>query len=320
MREPRECPICDKVWQPTNDNYRNQTCSQSCGSSLRGWSREDTATLKQFYLDHPPPGPIPIKEIAARLGRNEQSVKGKAHYLGITGPKRDRMGAGRLNCLTDLNCGSCGKDFHPRHKKQQFCSHECGAKDRWTRNEHPRGMVGKLHTDTTKKAIGRKSMERWKNMSAEDRAAQTKRMKDAWGAVARAPRQSTYSRTKSGKRDDLGGLFVRSSWEANYARYLNFLQDRGEILSWQYEPQTFTFENIQRGTRHYTPDFKVVTADGEVEWHEVKGWMDQKSRTKLKRFAKYYPEETLVLIDEPVYRELEKKLGRWIKGWEFKRK
>ena len=37
------------------------------------------------------------------------------------------------------------------------------------------------------------------------------------------PASNNYSRSKSGRRDDLGGLFVRSSWEANYARYLNFL-------------------------------------------------------------------------------------------------
>ena len=36
-----------------------------------------------------------------------------------------------------------------------------------------------------------------------------------------------------GKREDLGGLYVRSAWEANYCRYLSWLIEQGEIT-----PQT----------------------------------------------------------------------------------
>ena len=119
-----------------------------------------------------------------------------------------------------------------------------------------------------------------------------------------------------GKRPDLGDLYVRSSWEANYARYLNWLVSIGEIKSWEYESEVFEFHAIKRGTRSYTPDFRVVNNDDSVEYHEVKGWMDQKSRTKLKRMAKYYPEIKIVLIDEDVYKKLASDVRMFIPEWE----
>lgn len=131
--------------------------------------------------------------------------------------------------------------------------------------------------------------------------------------------QTSGRRGRGGKREDLGGLFVRSSWEANYARYLNWLVELGEIESWEYEPETFEFEGIKRGTRFYTPDFKIHNKNGTVEWHEVKGYMDAKSRTKLKRMAKYYPDIKIVLVDKEVYYAIASKVKGIIPGWESRR-
>src|SRR3990167_2295917 len=96
--------------------------------------------------------------------------------------------------------------------------------------------------------------------------------------------------------------FFRSTWEANYARYLEFLKSKGEILDWEHEPKTFWFLEIMRGSRSYLPDFKVTNLDGSHHWAEVKGWMDSRSKTKIKRFAKYYPDEKLVLIQAPWFK------------------
>ena len=106
-------------------------------------------------------------------------------------------------------------------------------------------------------------------------------------------RKGNSNKYKGGKREDLGGLFVRSGWEANYARYLNWMKERGEIKDWKYEIERFEFP-IKRGTRSYTPDFKVWEKDGSVVYHEVKGWITQKGRTRLKRMSKYYPEIKIV--------------------------
>lgn len=92
--------------------------------------------------------------------------------------------------------------------------------------------------------------------------------------------------TKIGKRDDLG-MFFRSGWEANVARYL-----KAKNLSFEYEPKTFSFldHGIKQGTVMYTPDFKVY-ANGDYEYWEVKGFLKTEDKTKLNRFKKFFPEE-----------------------------
>ncbi len=90
-------------------------------------------------------------------------------------------------------------------------------------------------------------------------------------------------------------IFFRSSWEVNYACSMELLKKAQQILDWEYEPKTFWFEDIKRGVRSYKPDFKITKLDGTHYWVEVKGYLDSKSKTKLKRFKKYYPEEELIL-------------------------
>lgn len=124
-------------------------------------------------------------------------------------------------------------------------------------------------------------------------------------------------------------FFARSKWEANYARYLEWLRldpDQGnEVIQWSHEKSTFWFEAIKRGVRSYLPDFKVTklvhnkqsgTSKLVSEYHEIKGHMDNKSLTKLKRMAKYYPDVQIVLIDAYKYAEIERTIGRRIPGWE----
>ena len=94
--------------------------------------------------------------------------------------------------------------------------------------------------------------------------------------------RSYKGQIKGLKRPDLENIYNRSSWEANYERYLNFLD-----IGWEYEKQAFEFP-IKRGTRFYTPDYWL---GGEEKWVEVKGRLDSKSKTKLRRFKKYFPDE-----------------------------
>src|SRR5574338_782510 len=74
----------------------------------------------------------------------------------------------------------------------------------------------------------------------------------------------------------------KSQWEKNYAKFLQFLKEKNQIQDWEYEPKTFWFENIKRGVRSYLPDFKVINLDGSHYWVEVKGYMDARSKTKIK--------------------------------------
>lgn len=113
-----------------------------------------------------------------------------------------------------------------------------------------------------------------------------------------------YSRARRGRRWDLDNTYFRSSWEANYARYLNWRCMRKEIKDWKYEAKTFRFDGVTRGPYTYLPDFEVELLDGSLEYHEVKGWMDAASRSRIKRMKEFYPDVPLVVIDQQEYKLL----------------
>ena len=129
--------------------------------------------------------------------------------------------------------------------------------------------------------------------------------------------RNRYSRGKMGTYDINGKkLFFRSLWEANYALYLDFLIKQKQIKRWEFETDTFWFEKIRRGVRSYKPDFKIYKNDGKIEYHEVKGWMDKKSKTKLKRMTLYHPAIRIILIEKDAYYDIKNKLGKLLKFWE----
>lgn len=96
---------------------------------------------------------------------------------------------------------------------------------------------------------------------------------------------NAFQRTRTGFRADID-VVCRSGWEANVLRVL-----KAYNIPFEFEPNVFYFP-IKRGTRAYTPDI-LLTDTGE--WIEVKGYFDDASRIKLKRFKKYYPEEFALL-------------------------
>jgi hypothetical protein len=141
------------------------------------------------------------------------------------------------------------------------------------------------------------------------------------GAAARRRRSPTppadgpFSHSKRGARPDLGAIAFRSSWEANYARYLTTLLTLGVIAAWEYEPERFVFPGVRFGPWAYVPDFRVTAPDGAVAFHEVKGWMDAGSRAKLRRMQRFYPDVVLVVIGPKEYAAV----AQWamhIPGWE----
>lgn len=112
-------------------------------------------------------------------------------------------------------------------------------------------------------------------------------------------------------------VYFRSSWEANYARFLQFLKDHRKIREWEYEPCTFWFEGIRRGTVSYKPDFRVQRLDGTVYYVEIKGFMDAGSRLKLKRMRKYHPMVEVDLVGAKQYRALAGVMQDLLPEWEL---
>lgn len=125
-----------------------------------------------------------------------------------------------------------------------------------------------------------------------------------------------YSRTKKGRRPDLGETCFRSGWEANYARYLNLLMANGEIQAWDYEPDVFRFADGTLGVRSYRPDFRIGVQSGDTHYVEVKGWMDAASALRLQRMALEFPAVDLRLVDQNAYRAIAREVRHLLPNWE----
>lgn len=178
----------------------------------------------------------------------------------------------------------------------------------WHRhNVHPRGMLGKRHTPEFVVAFRARMMERRMSMTREQRQDEV--------AASEAHGQRSWQagwREFGGKR-----RFYRSRWEANYGRYLEWLKGHGVIAEWEHEPHTFWFKGIKRGAVSYLPDFRVIDRNGDESYHEVKGWFDKRSKTKIRRMRKYFPKIPLIVVDRARYQLIKVRASSRIDGWEF---
>jgi hypothetical protein len=105
----------------------------------------------------------------------------------------------------------------------------------------------------------------------------------------RMRRGNAYQHTKTGARDDLGGIVARSSWEADCMRILQLWK-----IDFLFEPKTFPFPPDARGKMSaYLPDIYLTKTD---EFIEIKGMLDGRGRNKLRKFKKHYPVEFAKLI------------------------
>lgn len=73
--------------------------------------------------------------------------------------------------------------------------------------------------------------------------------------------------------------------EAAYAQHLSLLQHAGEIAWHKFEGLKLRLAD----NTFYTPDFAVMSSDGVMECHEVKGFWQDDARAKIKIAADMYP-------------------------------
>ncbi len=257
------------------------------------WSLEELALLREAYSGGMN-APVDLIRLAHLLGRYKPNICRKARALGLTNQRRWKIEGGK-------------KPWHPFFATEEERRTFQGERMRlWiAEHGHPRGALGMKLTEEHKAKMREGSQRAWNDPHSKFFAPELvqQRSDRMLQLNINGKAHQRYTRTSGGKREDLGDTYFRSSWEANYARVLNFLLTHKEILRWEYEPYTFVFEKIKRGTRAYTPDFKVFFQDGHHEWHEVKGWMDPKSKTRLTRMAQFFPEEPLVIIDAQWFKQ-----------------
>ncbi len=255
------------------------------------FTEEDMGRLSIIYEDYVSSGRI--DELAKMFGRTKQFICRMGGKVGKT--KMDRPS-------TELS-------------KQKMSDSQ---KNKIAKDGHPRGMLGKKHSAEMKAAMAISSSNVWAGFS-EDKKSEivAKSMKtklEKYGTLATNREGCSWKaawREIGGKRK-----YFRSRWEANYAYYLEFLKSKGEIKEWEHEPETFWFEKIKRGVRSYLPDFRVTANDGSVTYHEVKGWMDDRSKTKIKRMKIYHPKVVLLVFDGAWFKKNTKNLKAIVPGWE----
>lgn len=193
------------------------------------------------------------------------------------------------------------------------------AKKRIAEKGHPRGMLGKTHSDENKLKLSEKAKIMWadknhKINSEESKNNRSKRQSEKMINRLKNNPQNQYSRVRKGKITiDDKTFFARSRWEANVAAYLQYLKESDLIKDWEHEAEEYRFEAIKRGVMSYLPDFKVTRLNGSFYLIEVKGYMDDKSKTKLNRMKKYFPDIFIDLIEAKRYKQLEENSGlfRW---------
>lgn len=254
------------------------------------WSQDDHFFLLEHYQTYLLSGKL--NELAVKMGRTKQFICRKAKLAG----------------LTDIN--------RPKSIIEGYTPNKI---DWNAKGGHPKGFKGKKHTPDALKIISQKSSELQKRIDAEPgkRESVSKKMvetKMARGNLVPPRAKQTW---KAGWRE-IGGrrTYFRSKWEANYARYLEFLKTHNQILEWEHEAEVFWFNGIKRGCVSYLPDFRVTEINNTLTYHEVKGWMDERSKTKIKRMKIYHPNVVLKIIDAKWFKENNRTLTSIIYNWE----
>lgn len=256
----------------------------------RKWTMDDDAMLRDRYTGYSEKGAV--EQLALIMGRTEASVHVRASRLGMT----DR---------TTSNGWAKGNQ---------------NIKTLIATKGHPKGMAGKQHSTATRSNLSAIGKGRWDKMSTTQRddilGQQIKGRMIAEGQRDHEPADAKKTWKAGWRTIGPHKKYFRSLWEANYGRYLQWLVEQKVILGWEHEPKTFWFDGIRRGVCSYKPDFRVVERNGDYAWHEVKGWMDDRSRVALDRFAKFFPHEKMVLIDKRAYYAIRAKVMGMIEDWE----
>lgn len=275
------------------------------GFKLSGacWTESEDADLEEMWGD----ADKTIADIAAELNRTTNAISCRAGRLGIRGTRIHKTATSK----TRAKMSNAQKKNANKEKRAAMSER---AKRWHQENAHPKGFSGQRHTEEAKAIISEKGKGRKHSPESINKRLKTKLAR--YGRLGNdiSRQNATW---KAGWRE-VGGKrkYFRSRWEANYARYLEWLRSLGQLQDWEHEPKTFWFEGIRRGTRSYLPDFRVTENDGSIHYIEVKGWMDSRSKTKLKRMARYHPDVDLRLVDSGAYRTLCEQVRGIINGWE----
>jgi hypothetical protein len=94
-----------------------------------------------------------------------------------------------------------------------------------------------------------------------------------------------FGKCSGWKRIKYRDIWMRSSWEVAYAKYLD-----KQGTKWQYESKTFDLGNTT-----YTPDFYLPETDTYIE---IKGYWNERSKWVFPLFKKFFPKIKIKLLQK----------------------
>lgn len=294
-----------KLLNKTPGQLRGMKERLGLNSKLNTFTDKEKEIIINYYNSHDDKS-FNLDELSSLINRPKTSICRFAKKEQLTNPNRNKSEYQKDKIKEGV------KKYQSTDKyKNDIYYKQVQLLTSYLENEHPRGMYGKHHTEETKQNMSLSHIELFKNMPYEEKHARAMkavktRLKNN---IPYNTTSNAYSRTKGGIRKDLGQYF-RSSWEANIARILNY-----KNIEWKYESKRFYFNDKSEGVLSYQPDFYLPQFN---KWIEVKGWMDNKSKIRLKKFSIEYPDENknLILIDEYFYNNIQKEFKDVITYWE----
>ena len=182
------------------------------GNQKKAWTESEIEQVRHYYSSTPPKDFTP-KILAKAIGRSLSAIHLKASRLGLGDFSRRKSG------------------------RMSKCKQADLPWARWVKHPHPRGMLGKRHSEENKRAQSISAKATWADSKANgtrwmDEAHRLSNAKRLLELAHSRSSENSYSRCKRGRRSDIGEYFFRSAWEANIARYLNYLKASGDILRW----------------------------------------------------------------------------------------
>ena len=223
--------------------------------------------------------------VCAQCGKLFESREKHARFCSSACFGKSRRGITWI----EFECEQCGKLFRTQDKRRRFCSKSCGAIRSNTGRLKERvklacAFCGK-EFELLPGEFAKKQRKGLKHLFCSRKCSQRGKRGDKRPQTSRKLLEAHRNglvrknvRFYGGYREDIG-IYVRSTWEANFARILNHLG-----IEWQYEPETFVVL-VDGRELSYTPDFYLPASD---HWVEVKGRWIGSAREKYDAFAELH--------------------------------
>ena len=302
------CEICNLEFtfeklKPSRENKK--TCSKVCSYKLRNKTRNTIhQPFEKICAD--------CEEVFQDTSKKKQVTRCKSCInISMVKTRKESGSYARTDKQNEKLSESLRKKYalgwNPNTEEQRKKNSETMKKG-WVDGTIPQKMketcfkkYGEDHWTKTDKAKNfLSSINKGRRFSDDTRL----RMSVSASKRVRNKRETFYTSARGGRREDLGGMYFRSCWEANFARILNYAG-----RSWQYESESFIF--LDGST--YTPDFLC-----EGVYYELKGRMTKACEKKLSFMKLEYPHVRLELIDYAKYADLRVRYKNLLPHWEGK--